>query len=102
LTFAGKRGSIAVIDISSNTFVTSIYSGHQPHGIALDDSKNLVFVANRNKSSDGPAPHHSGGCGGRNGYMTFINMTSLTLFQEGGSDKKVEVSVDPYSVAVRP
>jgi YVTN family beta-propeller protein len=99
----GKRGSIAVIDITTNSLASTpyIYSGHQPHGISLDDSRNLVFVANRNVTTGGPAPHHSGACGGKNGYVTFIDMNTLTLLQEGNKDKKVEVSVDPYSVAVR-
>lgn len=104
LTFPGKTGSVYVIDISSNSLASTpaIYTGHQPHGISSDDATNLVFVANRNKSIGGPAPHHSGNCGGRNGYMTFINMTTLTLLQNGNQTKKVELSVDPYSVAVRP
>ncbi|MBK7853521.1 MAG: hypothetical protein IPJ79_00130 [Bacteroidetes bacterium] len=34
-TFPGKRGSVYVIDYNTNTVVRSIYTGHQPHGIAL-------------------------------------------------------------------
>ena len=101
-SFPGKRGAVWVIDINTNSFIKSIYTGHQPHGIAVDDTKNLVYVANRNATSDGPAPHHMGACGGRNGYITFIDMSTLTLIKDGTRDKKVEVSVDPYSLAVRP
>ncbi|MES2139578.1 MAG: hypothetical protein V4511_07700 [Bacteroidota bacterium] len=101
-SFPGKRGAVWVIDINTNSLINTIYTGHQPHGIAVDDTKNLVYVANRNATTDGPAPHHSGVCGGRNGYVTFIDMSTLTLLKSGTSDKKVEVSVDPYSVAVRP
>ncbi|MGZ4117376.1 MAG: YncE family protein, partial [Bacteroidia bacterium] len=100
-TVAGQRGNVAVIDISSNTKIATIYTGYQPHGIAVDDAKNLVYVANRDRSTSGPAPHHSGNCGGRNGYMTFIDMNTLTLLQGSNGPKKVELSVDPYSVAVR-
>lgn len=102
ISFPGKRGAIWVIDINTNSLISTIYSGHQPHGLAVDDTKNLVYVANRNATSDGPAPHHFGACGGRNGYVTFIDMNTLTLLKTGTNDKKVEVSVDPYSVAVRP
>ncbi len=100
ISFPGKRGAVWVINTVTNSLINTIYTGHQPHGIAVDDSKNLVYVANRNASTDGPSPHHSGVCGGRNGYMTFIDMSTLTLVKTGTSDKKVEVSVDPYSVAV--
>lgn len=100
-SFNGKRGSVAVIDIAANTLIKTIYTGHQPHGIAVDDAKNMVYVANRNASQDGPAPHHTGVCSGRDGYVTFIDMNSLTLVKSGTSDKKVEISVDPYSVAIR-
>ena len=101
LSFPGKRGSIAVIDISSNSLIATIYSGHQPHGLAVDDAKNVVYIANRNKTSGGPAPHHSSICGGNNGYVTFIDMSTLTLLKSGNADKKIELSVDPYSSAVR-
>ncbi len=102
-TFPGKRGSVAVIDITSNSLIKKIYTGHQPHGIGIDDSKNMVFVANRNQTTGGPASHHSGACGGKNGYITFIDMNTLTLVQQPNStsDKKIEVSVDPYSIAIR-
>lgn len=102
LSFPGKRGSVAVIDMATNTLIKTIYTGHQPHGISVDDEKGLVIVANRNKTNDGPAPHHSGNCGGRNGYLTFIELNTLSLLQTGTSTKKIEVSVDPYEVAVRP
>lgn len=105
LSFSGFRGSVAIIDIANNALVTKMYSGHQPHGIAVDDNNNLVYVANRNSSSGGPAPHHSisiSTCSGKNGYVTFIDMNTLSLVQQGSSSKKVEVSVDPYSIAIRP
>lgn len=101
--FPGRRGSIAVIDYTTNAFVKFIYSGWQPHGIAVDDARHLVVVANRNYSTDGPAPHHENVCGGRNGYITFIDVNTLETLKNftGTADKKVEVSVDPYSVSYR-
>lgn len=101
LNFPGKRGSIAVIDYTTNQFVKNVYSGHQPHGIAVDENKKIVVVANRNATSGGPAPHHSSNCGGRNGYVTFIDLNTLDLVTSGSSTKRIEISVDPYSVSIR-
>lgn len=103
LNFPGKRGSVAVINYATNTFVKYIYTGHQPHGIIVDDSKKTVIVANRNAKSDGPAPHHASACGGRNGYVTYIDINTLNMVPSysGNSNKSIEVSVDPYSVSIR-
>jgi DNA-binding beta-propeller fold protein YncE len=101
-SFPGKRGSIAVIDYTTNSLVATLYSGHQPHGIEVDDAKNQVYVVNRNFTNDGPAPHHSSECGGRNGNVSFIDMRTLTMLTNiSGGIKKVEIAVDPYSVSVR-
>ena len=97
-TFPGKRGSVYVINWETNSVVESIYTGHQPHGIALDEDKQIVFVANRNVVSGGPAPHHASVCGGRNGYVSFIDMTMQTLLV----GRNIELSVDPYACLMRP
>jgi YVTN family beta-propeller protein len=103
LNFPGKRGSVAVINYVTNTRLGYIYTGWQPHGIAVDDDKKLVIVANRNYATDGPSPHHASACGGRNGYVSFININTLTVVSapNSTSTKKIEVSVDPYSVGAR-
>lgn len=104
LSFPGKRGSVAVIDVLTDMQVSwsPIYSGHQPHGLEVDDANNLVYVANRNVVSGGPAPHHTAVCGGKNGYITFIDINSHSLLKSSsGSDKKIEVSVDPYEIGIR-
>ncbi len=90
------RGCISVIDYVNNTLVKNIFSGYQPHGLSVDDNNQYVYVANRNATSGGIAPHHTTECGGRDGYLTLIDMSTLEL-----SDFKTELSVDPYSVAVR-
>ena len=100
-TFPGKRGSVAVINYETNTLEKFIYTGHQPHGIEVDDERKLVYVANRNATTDGPAPHHANECGGRNGNVSFIDLNTLTMIPSGSSVKKIEVSVDPYSIAIR-
>lgn len=102
LSFPGKRGTIAIINTITNTLQSTIYAGHQPHGIEVDDIKKMVYVANRNATNDGPAPHHSSTCGGRNGYVSFIDlMTRNMILTPSGSIKKVEISVDPYSVSTK-
>ncbi len=96
-TYPGKNGSVHIIDYTDNTLVKTLHTGYQPHGIAVDDVNQLVYVAHRNIDVNGPAPHHSTDCEGRNGYVTIIDMATLELV----ADYKVEISVDPYSVAVR-
>ncbi len=97
VSFPGKVGSITVIDYKNHTFVKNIYSGYQPHGLEVDDEKKLVYIANRNVNPNGPAPHHSTDCGGRNGYMTIIDMNTMELVP----GYKAELSVDPYYISVR-
>jgi YVTN family beta-propeller protein len=95
-TFAGSMGVITKIDAQS--FSTSnIKCGFQPHGIAVDESKNLLYVLSRNVQLNGPAPHHTSICNGRNGFVNFIDLNSFTLLP-----KKYELSVDPYFIFARP
>ncbi len=97
-TFPGKAGSVAVINYQTNTFIKAIYTGWQPHGLYVDESRKKVYVANRNFSPDGPAPHHVSSCVGRTGYVTMIDLNTLEMV----NGYKVEVGVDPYEVAVKP
>lgn len=92
-----RRGSIAVIDLNTLTLINTLYSGYQPHGLEVDVTANRLIVANRNSAPGGPAPHHSTRCGGRNGYVTAIDLNTL----EVTTDFRQEVSVDPYSVAIK-
>jgi len=90
--------TVSVIDISTLAVIKTINVGYQPHGLAVDEVEKVVYVANRNTStSGGPAPHHTSSCGGRNGYLTIIDMNTLELVP----GFKMELSVDPYSVMVR-
>lgn len=95
--FPDMRGSISVIDMNTLTEVKRIKVGWQPHGIAVDAKKRIVWIANRNYTG-GPAPHHAAACAGKNGYLSAIDLNTL----ERIPDFKPEVSVDPYGVAVRP
>ncbi|HET6992594.1 MAG TPA: hypothetical protein VFJ43_14770, partial [Bacteroidia bacterium] len=96
-TYPGNRGSVYVLNWQTNTVVAHVNTGWQPHGIAVNDDRKQVLVANRNVVTGGPAPHHSTSCGGRNGYFTLIDMNSNQIVP--GS--KTEVIVDPYGAAYR-
>lgn len=92
-----RRGSVAIIDYNTMTLVKEVYTGFQPHGVEVDNSRNLVYIANRNASTDGPAPHHTTSCGGRNGYITAIDISNLELMD----DFRHELSVDPYAMVYK-
>jgi YVTN family beta-propeller protein len=94
----GKRGCITVFNYQTDQFVANIDAGtYQPHGIVVDDEKGLLYIASRNVNPSGPAPHHSSNCGGKNGYITIVDIH--TLQKVGGY--RIELSVDPYTIAVR-
>lgn len=95
VSFAPQHGSVGVIDYSTLSLVKRINTGIQPHGLAVDDAANLVYIANIN--SNGTAPHHKALCGGKNGNVTIIDMATLSL----KTGYKNEVSVFPYSITLR-
>lgn len=97
VTYAPKRGSVYVIDYNNYTVVKNLFTGYQPHGVAIDEVQKKVFVSHRNVTTDGPAPHHSTECAGRNGYFTTIDLNTL----ENIPNSKREISVDPYSAAFK-
>jgi hypothetical protein len=70
---------------------------YEPHGIAVMEEEGYVVVASRNVDTNGPAPHHTSDCGGRNGYLKLIDLNTLEFV----SGYRTEVSVDPYSVVAR-
>jgi DNA-binding beta-propeller fold protein YncE len=105
ISVAGQHGSVYVINYQTHSMLTHLYSGWQPHGIAVDDFNRLVYVANRNVNG-GVAPHHTNSCGGKNGYLSIIDMTTQQLLEihdpDGSSyTYKNELLADPYFVSVR-
>ncbi len=96
LLFPKSHGVVTKIN-ASNFAVQNVACGFQPHGIAVDDAKNLIYVLSRNVTDDGPVPHHSSACGGRNGFVNFIDLNTFKVLQ-----KKYELSADPYFIAPRP
>lgn len=96
ISFPGVRGSVIVYNYLTKTIVKKIHTGYEPYALAVDDSTGIVMVANSNLNPGGPAPHHTSACGGRNGYVTFIDIASLSL-----TGKKIETTTFPRSVACR-
>lgn len=97
VSFPGNKGSIAVINSGIYSVYKKINSGYQPFGLAVDDEQKILAVANANLSSQGNAPHHVSGCGGRNGNVSFIDLNTLNLIP----GKRSEVAVYPISVDTR-
>ena len=97
LSNKNKTATGAVTKINATTFEEQTLSlGYQPHGLAVDDTNGWLWVASRNIDANGPLPHHTSVCGGRNGYVQFVK---LSTFQP--DTRKFEVSADPYSIFVR-
>jgi DNA-binding beta-propeller fold protein YncE len=90
-----KKSVINVFNNVTKTFLPEIYAGHDSKGMIIDQSKNKLFVANRNVSDGGPAAHHAPVCDGKNGYLTAIDLNNHLLIP----DFKAELSVDPFFLA---
>jgi len=91
-------GSVYVIDHNTNKVVKKITGKFfQPYGISVDDTKGLVYIFSRNEDKNGPPPHHSSPCDGRNGFYQVYDVNTLEPY----TNKRFEVTVDPYSAAVR-
>lgn len=91
-------GSVSVIDMNTLEVIKELQDGlYEPHGIAVMEEEGYVVVASRNVDTNGPAPHHTSDCGGRNGYLKLIDLNTLEFV----SGYRTEVSVDPYSVVAR-
>ncbi len=94
-TFSGVTGAVEVINYKTLQHITTLKAGWQPHGIAVDDAKGLVYIINRNADATGAPPHHTT-CG-RDGWLTTFDLRTL---QKLPGDP--ELSGDPYNVAIRP
>lgn len=91
------HGSVTRINSNNYTDTKQIACGYQPHGIAVDEERKLIYVLSRNVSGSGPLPHHTSQCGGKNGFVNFIDLNSFKLLS-----KTYELSVDPYYIFARP
>lgn len=95
-SFPGSHGTVSEILLGGAYPEQRIPVGFMPHGIAVDEANGLIYVASRNLLSSGPTPHHSAVCAGRNGFVNYIDVNTFTL-----KPKRTELSVDPYSAAIR-
>jgi YVTN family beta-propeller protein len=92
------EGSVYVLDYNTFEVKVVLQSGlFQPHGIGVSDAEGYAIVASRNLDVSGPLPHHTGNCGGRNGFVQLIDLNTLQFIDGYRS----EVSVDPYGIGVR-
>jgi DNA-binding beta-propeller fold protein YncE len=103
---AFSKGKVYVIDYNNLSIITSLYTGYQPHGIAVNDDDNLVYVTNLNYDPNGPAPHHVSSCAGRNGDLKIIDLQTLQMYQHvlsNGSahEYRCELLPFPYFVAYK-
>lgn len=97
-TLAGRKGSVYVIDYNTYDVVKVIYGDfYQPHGITVDDRNGKIFIASANANPDGPAPHHATACGGRAGWYSVYNLSTL----QPVNNRRHQVAVMPYSADTR-
>lgn len=90
--------SVDILNYNSNTYFRTVFPGFEERGLAVDDANGVVYVGNRNVNPGGPAPHHTTACVGRNGDITLISLSTLQVI----TGWKAELSVDPYSLTIRP
>jgi YVTN family beta-propeller protein len=91
-------GSVYVVNYNTLEVVKKIEgSFFQPYGITVDDRGGKFYVFNRNDDRNGPRPHHSSPCNGRNGYYMVFDINTLQPI----NNRRYEASVDPYAADVR-
>jgi YVTN family beta-propeller protein len=97
-----QKGAIAIINYNTNKVVKTLYGDmYQPHGMAVDDDNQLLMVVSRNRDLNGPAPHHTSSCAGKNGFYTFYDMSNNFGPVPASGTRKYEAMVDPYSCDIR-
>lgn len=92
----GFKGSVYAINY--NTYEATRIDGpfYQPHALTVDDRNGTLYIISRNANPNGPAPHHSTSCNGRNGYYHVYDLNTLQRLP-----KRYEVTVEPYSADTR-
>jgi YVTN family beta-propeller protein len=69
-----------------------------PHGIAVDDKNDVLYVVSINSGTSGPPPHHITSCGGKNGYYGIFNSTPPFA---PINNRRYEMLAGAYSADVR-
>jgi DNA-binding beta-propeller fold protein YncE len=97
-TEAQTKGSVYVYNYNTLELVTVLRGNfYQPHGLTVDDRNGRLYVVSTNAEENGPAPHHAGICGGRNGWYSIYDINTL----QPVSGRRYETSVFPYSADSR-
>jgi DNA-binding beta-propeller fold protein YncE len=96
-SFPGNRGAVVIINASDGLVYKKVNSGYQPYGIAVDDERGIVAIVNANISSAGPASHHASKCGEKNGNLSFVELSTMSLIK----DAKRELVVFPFGISIR-
>lgn len=95
--------AVSIINYMDTALVETINTlgyFYLPHGVAVDDSKGVCYVVNRNlKKALGPPPHHTSVCNPdeNNGYLLKIKLSDLSV----DFSFRPELSVDAYSIAIK-
>jgi YVTN family beta-propeller protein len=96
VSFQNNCGSVKVVDVQTSRVIKTINTGYQPNGISVSAQYGYAAVVNSNISAKGPSPHHVTGCGGRNGNVSFIDLTSLEVLSN-----RYELAVFPSAISLR-
>jgi DNA-binding beta-propeller fold protein YncE len=96
LSFSDNKGSVKVLNPVNGLVMETLNTGYQPSGLCVSSSGNYLAVINSNISAGGHRPHHVTGCGGRSGYVTFVDLYSLQLLPQ-----KYELASYPFAAAIR-
>lgn len=90
IAFPNLKGAVEIIDMNTLNSLGKIYGKmYQPHAVVVNETNDELWVFTRNIESNGPAPHHSSACGGRNGYFEVFDINTkqkLSGAKELGSD----------------
>ncbi len=95
----GCKGSVYTIDYNTLQLVGAPIYGdfYQPHGLAVDEQNNTLYIVSSNLTQDGPAPHHATKCTGNPGWYSVYNLTTLQPL----NNIRYESTIAPYSADTR-
>lgn len=94
----GMKGSVYVVNYNTGVIVGKIQGDfYEPHGLAVDDMHNKLYVVSSNRDPSGPSPHHATACFGRAGWYSVYNATTLQPWD----NNRYQLAVQPYSAGVR-
>jgi DNA-binding beta-propeller fold protein YncE len=97
-TQINRLGSVYVINYNTLQVVAKLYGDfYQNHDVTVDEQDGLVFIPSRNASPNGPPPHHTSECGGRDGWYSVYDLNTL----QPADNNRYEVTADAYASCAR-